>query len=225
VWYDDLPPGQDPPPTSCREAERIASRDRYVRVIYGGDPNGRAHGTPLAVDFVDQAALEELLDRVGAHDIDGFIARGCLRQGQGALRALRDECERGLPLDQCRGGAVREHEAGQMKRAILAPRLFTQIECPSAHYDRAGRPRGKHPRGRLDVRRIRGGEHPLVQPLAADAHRLFDADIWSRDETDRLVLFRSFRIRPLRCRKNRGYFARVSTAHSVTVTLSRGPRL
>jgi hypothetical protein len=37
VWYDDRPAGQQPPPTSCREAERVASRERYARVVYGGD--------------------------------------------------------------------------------------------------------------------------------------------------------------------------------------------
>jgi hypothetical protein len=36
VWYDGRPPGHQPPPTGCREAERVASRDRYARVIYGG---------------------------------------------------------------------------------------------------------------------------------------------------------------------------------------------
>jgi hypothetical protein len=35
VWYDHLPPGRQPPPTSCRDAERIAARDRRARVIYG----------------------------------------------------------------------------------------------------------------------------------------------------------------------------------------------
>src|SRR5215210_5184986 len=35
VWYDGRPPGQQPRPTSCREAERVAGRDRYARVIYG----------------------------------------------------------------------------------------------------------------------------------------------------------------------------------------------
>ena len=34
VWYDGVPPGRQPAPTSCHEAERIASRDR-ARVIYG----------------------------------------------------------------------------------------------------------------------------------------------------------------------------------------------
>src|SRR5262245_54917054 len=43
VWYDGRPPGQQPPTTSCYEAERIASRDRYARVIYGDDRDrGRA---------------------------------------------------------------------------------------------------------------------------------------------------------------------------------------
>jgi hypothetical protein len=41
VWYDGRPPGQQPQPTSCREAERVASRDRYARVIYGGDRDRR----------------------------------------------------------------------------------------------------------------------------------------------------------------------------------------
>lgn len=41
VWYDNLPAGRQPPPTSCREAERIAARDRRARVIYGS-PVARA---------------------------------------------------------------------------------------------------------------------------------------------------------------------------------------
>jgi hypothetical protein len=44
VWYDGRPPGQQPPPSGCREAERIASRDRYARVIYGGDRDRRDDG-------------------------------------------------------------------------------------------------------------------------------------------------------------------------------------
>jgi len=39
VWYDGVPPGRQPRATSCNEAERIASRDRNARVIYG-DNNG-----------------------------------------------------------------------------------------------------------------------------------------------------------------------------------------
>jgi len=40
VWYDNLPPGRQPRPTSCDQAERVASRDRTARVIYGNDRNG-----------------------------------------------------------------------------------------------------------------------------------------------------------------------------------------
>ena len=35
VWYDNLPPGRQPRATSCDQAERLASRDRNARVIYG----------------------------------------------------------------------------------------------------------------------------------------------------------------------------------------------
>lgn len=41
VWYEGVPPGQQPRPTSCAEAERVASRTRNARVIYGTDRNGR----------------------------------------------------------------------------------------------------------------------------------------------------------------------------------------
>ena len=41
VWYDNLPPGRQPRATSCDEAERMASRDRDARVIYGEPLNGR----------------------------------------------------------------------------------------------------------------------------------------------------------------------------------------
>ena len=35
VWYDNLPPGRQPAPTTCDRAEQLAARDRYARVIYG----------------------------------------------------------------------------------------------------------------------------------------------------------------------------------------------
>jgi hypothetical protein len=44
VWYDDRPAGHQPPPMSCRDAERVASRDRYARVIYGDDRGRRSDG-------------------------------------------------------------------------------------------------------------------------------------------------------------------------------------
>ncbi len=37
VWHDNLPPGRQPAPTSCDQAERMASRSRDARVIYGDD--------------------------------------------------------------------------------------------------------------------------------------------------------------------------------------------
>lgn len=45
VWYDDRPAGRQPPPVDCREAERVASRSRHARVIYGGGGGGR-YGYP-----------------------------------------------------------------------------------------------------------------------------------------------------------------------------------
>jgi hypothetical protein len=44
VWYDGRSNGQQPRPTSCREAEATAARNRNARVIYGEDQyygNGR----------------------------------------------------------------------------------------------------------------------------------------------------------------------------------------
>jgi hypothetical protein len=35
VWYEGQPPGRQPRPTSCREAESVASRTRNARVVYG----------------------------------------------------------------------------------------------------------------------------------------------------------------------------------------------
>jgi hypothetical protein len=44
VWYDNLPPGRQPSPTNCDQAERIASRSRDARVIYGADRNAARNG-------------------------------------------------------------------------------------------------------------------------------------------------------------------------------------
>ncbi|HUR88857.1 MAG TPA: hypothetical protein VMZ74_07220 [Ramlibacter sp.] len=40
VWYDNLPPGRQPRATSCDQAERLASRNRNARVIYGDSNYG-----------------------------------------------------------------------------------------------------------------------------------------------------------------------------------------
>ena len=45
VWYDDRPAGHQPAPTSCREAERVAARDPYARVVYGGTRDRRDEGS------------------------------------------------------------------------------------------------------------------------------------------------------------------------------------
>jgi hypothetical protein len=44
VWYDGVPPGRQPRATNCREAERIAARDRNARVIYGANTDNRNDG-------------------------------------------------------------------------------------------------------------------------------------------------------------------------------------
>ena len=41
VWYEGRPPGQQPRATNCDDAERVASRNRNARVIYGNDTYGR----------------------------------------------------------------------------------------------------------------------------------------------------------------------------------------
>ena len=40
VWYDNVPPGRQPRPTSCNEAERVAARSNNARVIYGDNAYG-----------------------------------------------------------------------------------------------------------------------------------------------------------------------------------------
>jgi hypothetical protein len=44
VWYDGLPPGRQPAPTNCDQAERLASRSRDARVIYGDDAYATRNG-------------------------------------------------------------------------------------------------------------------------------------------------------------------------------------
>lgn len=48
VWYDGVPPGRQPAPTSCYEAERIAAQTRNARVVYGD--NARRNGAPVYRD-------------------------------------------------------------------------------------------------------------------------------------------------------------------------------
>ena len=48
VWYEGVPPGRQPGPTSCYEAERIAAQTRSARVVYGGD--ARRNDAPVSRD-------------------------------------------------------------------------------------------------------------------------------------------------------------------------------
>ena len=48
VWYEGVPPGRQPAPTSCYEAERIAAQTRSARVVYGGD--ARRNDVPVYRD-------------------------------------------------------------------------------------------------------------------------------------------------------------------------------
>lgn len=63
VWYDGVPPGRQPRATSCTEAERLASRDRNARVIYGDDYgyNDRSGNYPYGTN-----------DRYGNNDRYGY---------------------------------------------------------------------------------------------------------------------------------------------------------
>jgi hypothetical protein len=77
VWYDSLPPGRQPAPTSCDRAEQLASRDRDARVIYGDrDANGneswrttddyRTGGSPLG---------DQIRERIRNRNSNGTTAR------------------------------------------------------------------------------------------------------------------------------------------------------
>jgi hypothetical protein len=78
VWYDGVPPGRQPRATSCREAERIAARDRNARVIYGDDVYADRYG-----------------DRYGTGRVyeDGTYGQG--RGSNRATAAIRDRILRG----------------------------------------------------------------------------------------------------------------------------------
>lgn len=64
VWYEGVPPGRQPRPTSCAEAERVAARDRDARVIYG-DRDGRdgRYGDRDGRDSRGQGAGGGIFDR------------------------------------------------------------------------------------------------------------------------------------------------------------------
>ena len=59
VWYDNLPPGRQPAPTNCDQAERIASQRSDARVVYGDDRlanrNGVARNRDRATGVYDRS--------------------------------------------------------------------------------------------------------------------------------------------------------------------------
>jgi hypothetical protein len=71
VWYNDRSPGQQPPPMSCSEAERIASRDRDARVIYG--PGSRGPYSDRNQRYPDQRYPDQRYpDRNDRYGNDGY---------------------------------------------------------------------------------------------------------------------------------------------------------
>jgi len=79
VWYDYRPPGRQPAPMSCRDAERLAARDRGARVIYG----------PSAADRYREAP------RYGSPYGDRYPGAGAPYAGLGFDQGYRDGYEKG----------------------------------------------------------------------------------------------------------------------------------
>jgi hypothetical protein len=63
VWYDNLPPGRQARATDCDQAERLASRDRNARVIYGDDNRGARNNDQRYRDRANSGVYRD--DRYG----------------------------------------------------------------------------------------------------------------------------------------------------------------
>lgn len=72
VWYDDRPPGQQPPPTSCGEARRVADRTGG-RVIYGGNEGRDERGDRRDRDDDRRDRDDDRRDRDRDRDRDGCV--------------------------------------------------------------------------------------------------------------------------------------------------------
>ena len=68
VWYNGIPPGRQPAPTSCAEAERIAARDGGALVIYGDDSRRGRNTGIWRDDDRDDDADDRRRDRIGNRD-------------------------------------------------------------------------------------------------------------------------------------------------------------
>ena len=74
VWYNDRSPGRQPAPMSCSEAERIASRDRDARVIYG--PGSQGPYTDRSQRYPDgNQRYPDRNDRYGGYGNGGYASR------------------------------------------------------------------------------------------------------------------------------------------------------
>ena len=77
VWYNDRAPSRQPAPMSCDEAERIASRDRDARVIYG--PGSGNVYQDRSQRYPDQRYPDQRYpnrnDRYGGYGNGGYASR------------------------------------------------------------------------------------------------------------------------------------------------------
>ncbi len=80
VWYDYRTPARQPGPMSCRDAERLAARDRGARVIYG---------PPVADRYRD-------VPRYSSTYGDRYPRAGAPYEGLGFDQGYRDGYEKGL---------------------------------------------------------------------------------------------------------------------------------
>lgn len=106
VWYEGVPPGKQPRPTSCREAERVAARERYARVIYGewrGDGSGYRYTEPNgywdAARYYEQDNRRYQPRRLGRND---RIYRG----SDNRYYCRRDDGTSGLVIGGIAGGVL-----------------------------------------------------------------------------------------------------------------------
>jgi len=125
VWYDGRPPGQQPPPMNCRDAERIASRNRYARVIYGdqreGQGNRRAipRREPSGYPYPDRYPYPD--SRYPDRDRDGRGAYGYERVSfdngyKDGYDKGRDDARRNAAYDPARHSWYRSADRGYDRR-------------------------------------------------------------------------------------------------------------
>ena len=97
VWYDNRPNGHQPSPTSCRQAESTAARDRYARVIYGEHAYWSARDTRYgypADRTVPRGRVRASRDNNYGRDSRHFVNRPAYQNGyRDGLTKGRDDAE------------------------------------------------------------------------------------------------------------------------------------